>query len=121
MKSDQPTPSVSYSFIMRLSYPNRIGIFARIVGVIGKYGGDLGAVDIVTPDAKLMTRDITVRARDGAHQDEIVSAVRRLEGVKVANVSDRVFLLHLGGKLAIQPMEQSLNLPPTNAPTDWYR
>ena len=102
MKSDQPTPSVSYSFIMRLSYPNRIGIFARIVGVIGKYGGDLGAVDIVTPDAKLMTRDITVRARDGAHQDEIVSAVRRLEGVKVANVSDRVFLLHLGGKLAIQ-------------------
>ena len=102
MKTIQPTPSVSYSFIMRLSYPNTIGTFARIVSTIGKHAGDLGAVDIVTPDAKLMTRDITVRARDEEHQDEIVSAIRRLAGVKVANVSDRVFLLHLGGKLAIQ-------------------
>jgi len=95
-------PSVSYSFTMRLAYPNRIGTFARIVNVIGRHGGDLGAVDIVTPDAKVMTRDITVRARDGAHQDEIVSSIRRLASVKVVNVSDRVFLLHLGGKLAIQ-------------------
>jgi malate dehydrogenase (oxaloacetate-decarboxylating) len=102
MKSTQTSPSVSYSFIIRLSYPNRIGMFARIVGTIGKHGGDLGAVDIVAPDAKLMTRDITVRSRDGAHQEEIVSAVRHLASVKVVNVSDRVFLLHLGGKLAIQ-------------------
>jgi malate dehydrogenase (oxaloacetate-decarboxylating) len=98
----QTTPSVSYSFIMRLSYPNRIGMFARIVSTIGKHRGDIGAADIVTPDAKFMTRDITVRARDGAHQDEIVSSIRRLAQVKLVNVSDRVFLLHLGGKLAIR-------------------
>jgi malate dehydrogenase (oxaloacetate-decarboxylating) len=68
MKPIQPATSVSYSFTVRLSYPNRIGMFARIVSTIGKYGGDLGAVDIVTPDAKVMTRDITVRARDAAHR-----------------------------------------------------
>jgi malate dehydrogenase (oxaloacetate-decarboxylating) len=102
MNKPTSNPSVSYSFTMRLAYPNRIGTFARIVNVIGRHGGDLGAVDIVTPDAKVMTRDITVRARDGAHQDEIVSSIRRLANVKVVNVSDRVFLLHLGGKLAIQ-------------------
>ncbi|HEY5911685.1 MAG TPA: NAD-dependent malic enzyme [Verrucomicrobiae bacterium] len=95
-------PSVSHTFTMRLTYPNRIGMFARVVSTVGRQGGDLGAVDIVTPDAKLMTRDITVRARDEAHQDAIVSAVRRLPEVKVINVSDRVFLLHLGGKLAIR-------------------
>ena len=88
---------------MRLTYPNRIGMFAKVVSTIGKYGGDLGAVDIVAPDAKVMTRDITVRACDGAHQEQIVSAVRRLAEVKVINVSDRVFLLHLGGKLGVQP------------------
>jgi malate dehydrogenase (oxaloacetate-decarboxylating) len=77
-------------------------MFAQIVSTIGRLGGDLGAVDIVTPDAKVMTRDITVRVRDGSHQDEVVSAVRRLGKVKIINVSDRVFLLHLGGKLAIQ-------------------
>jgi malate dehydrogenase (oxaloacetate-decarboxylating) len=48
MKPLQPAPSVSYSFTMRLTYPNRIGMFARIVQSIGRHGGDLGAVDIVT-------------------------------------------------------------------------
>jgi malate dehydrogenase (oxaloacetate-decarboxylating) len=102
MKSIQPSPSVSYGFTLRLAYPNRIGMFARIVSAIGKQGGDLGAVDIVAPDARVMTRDITVRARDTAHQEEIIAAIRRLAGIKVANVSDRVFLLHLGGKISIQ-------------------
>src|SRR5437867_2064803 len=102
MKPIQSVPSVSYGFTIRLAYPNRIGGFARIVSAIGKQGGDLGAVDIVAADAKTMTRDITVRARDAGHQEEIVGAVRRLNGVKVVNVSDRVFLLHLGGKISIQ-------------------
>jgi malate dehydrogenase (oxaloacetate-decarboxylating) len=102
MKTIQPPPSVSYGFTMRLAYPNRIGMFARIVSAVGKHGGDLGAVDIVTPDAKVMTRDISVRARNSAHQEEIVAAVRKLPGIKLANVSDRVFLLHLGGKISIQ-------------------
>jgi malate dehydrogenase (oxaloacetate-decarboxylating) len=77
-------------------------MFARVVSTIGKHGGDLGAVDIVTPDAKTMTRDITARARDAEHQEEIVSAVRHLRHFKIINVSDRVFLLHLGGKLSIR-------------------
>src|SRR5581483_8958894 len=97
MKLIQPAPSVSYGFTIRLAYPNRIGMFGRIVNTIGKHGGDLGAVDIVTPDAKIMTRDITLRARNAAHQEEMVAAVRHLAGVKVLHVSDRVFLLHLGG------------------------
>jgi malate dehydrogenase (oxaloacetate-decarboxylating) len=102
LKKQPATPSVSHTFTIRLSYPNQVGMFARVVSTIGRHGGDLGAVDIVTPDAKLMTRDITVRARDGAHQEEIVSSVRHLPRVKVINVSDRVFLLHLGGKLGIR-------------------
>ena len=77
-------------------------MFGRIVQSIGRHGGDLGAVDIVTPDAKAMTRDITVRAGDRAHVDRMLAALRKIEGVKVVNVSDRVFLLHLGGKIGIQ-------------------
>ncbi|MCB1126905.1 MAG: NAD-dependent malic enzyme, partial [Verrucomicrobiae bacterium] len=77
-------------------------MFARIASVIGRHGGDLGAVDIVAPSAKTMTRDITVRARGDAHQEEIVEAVRSLPQVRVQHVSDRVTLLHLGGKIAIR-------------------
>jgi malate dehydrogenase (oxaloacetate-decarboxylating) len=86
---------------MRLSYPNLVGTLARIVSTIGKEGGDIGAVDIVSSDSKQMTRDITVRPRDHDHQERILARVRRVPGVKVINVSDRVFLLHLGGKIAI--------------------
>lgn len=87
---------------MRLNYPNGIGMFARITHAIGKHAGDLGAVDIVTADSKTMTRDVTVRARNQNHLQEIVDAVRSIDKVKVAHVSDRVFLLHLGGKIALR-------------------
>jgi malate dehydrogenase (oxaloacetate-decarboxylating) len=98
----QPPPSVSYTFTMRTTYPNVVGMFARIVSAIGRAGGDLGAVDIVAPAARTMTRDITVRARDTAHERRIVRAVEKLPRVRVLHVSDRVMLLHLGGKIAIR-------------------
>ena len=87
---------------MRLNYPNGIGMFARIAQVIGRQGGDLGGIDIVSADNKTMTRDITVRARNQDHVQELVGAVRSIPKVKVVNISDRVFLLHLGGKIALQ-------------------
>ena len=102
MSTPQPRPSVSHSFVMRLTYPNRIGMFAKLTQTIGRLGGDLGAVDIVNPDAKRMTRDITVRARDHEHMETIVQTIRKMKDVLVANVSDQVFLLHLGGKISIQ-------------------
>jgi len=77
-------------------------MFAKLTQIIGREGGDLGAVDIVNPDAKRMTRDITVRARDHEHMEAIVQAIRKLEEVTVVNISDQVFLLHLGGKISIQ-------------------
>ncbi|MGA2557910.1 MAG: NAD-dependent malic enzyme [Verrucomicrobiota bacterium] len=102
MSAPKTPPSVSYSFVMRLTYPNRIGMFAKLARIIGEQGGDLGAVDIVNPDAKRMTRDITVRARDHEHLEAIVKAMDKLKEVTVVNVSDQVFLLHLGGKISIR-------------------
>jgi malate dehydrogenase (oxaloacetate-decarboxylating) len=102
MTTVKTPPSVSHSFVMRLTYPNQIGMFAKLTQSIGRLRGDLGAVDIVDPDAKRMTRDVTVRARDEEHMEAIVLANRKLKTVTVTNVSDQVFLLHLGGKIAIQ-------------------
>jgi len=87
---------------MRLNYPNGIGMFARIAQAVGEIGGDLGGIDIVLADNKTMTRDVTVRARDQDHVHQIVATVKAIKGVKVLNTSDRVFLLHLGGKIGIQ-------------------
>jgi malate dehydrogenase (oxaloacetate-decarboxylating) len=102
MKVAQMGPSVSHTFTMRLNYANGIGMFAHIAQTIGKQGGDLGGIDIVSADNHTMTRDVTVRARNQQHVQKIVLAVRAIDNVKILNVSDRVFLLHLGGKIALQ-------------------
>ena len=94
--------SVSYSFTMRLRLVNVTGMFARILQVIAKQEGDPGAVDVVRADRQYKIRDLTVSARDDAHAHKIIEAIKRLKGVTVINVSDRVFLMHLGGKIRIQ-------------------
>jgi len=103
-RPNRPSPAtpISQSFTIRLTYPNKVAMFSRIVGCIGKYGGDLGGVDIVAAEGGCITRDITVRSRSREHGEKLIEAVRRLKNVTLVNVSDRVFLLHLGGKIAIR-------------------
>jgi malate dehydrogenase (oxaloacetate-decarboxylating) len=95
------SPSVSHSITLRLRFRNRIGMLGRVTSTIGETGGDIGAVDIVSADRDQMIRDITVNARDEAHAHLIVQKIRSLPGISVVHVSDRTFLLHLGGKIEI--------------------
>jgi len=95
-------PSVSYSFTMRLYIKNKPGMLAKILSEIADHKADPGAVDVVDVEGDYKVRDLTVSARDEEHSKAIVEAVKAIEGVKVRNVSDRVFLLHLGGKIRIE-------------------
>lgn len=94
--------SVSYSFTMRVHIENKPGKLAKILNAIADEKGDPGAVDVVKVEGGYKVRDITVSARNEAHAEGIVRAIKKIEGIKVRNVSDRVFLLHLGGKIHIQ-------------------
>src|SRR5690606_12907263 len=94
-------PSAGYSFTMRLYIENKPGMLARVLDAIGKERGDPGAVDVVKVEGGYKVRDVTVSARDQNHARDIVAAVKVIEGIEVRNVSDRVFLLHLGGKIRI--------------------
>jgi malate dehydrogenase (oxaloacetate-decarboxylating) len=95
-------PSASYSMTMRLEIRNRPGMLGRVTSAIGRAGGDIGAVDLVQVDARTIVRDITFNARDDRHGQAVVDAVRRVAGVRVVNVSDRTFLMHLGGKIEVR-------------------
>ena len=44
---------------------------------------------------------MTVLAGDAEHMERIAEAVRQLPGIEVVNISDRTFLMHLGGKIEI--------------------
>lgn len=95
-------PSAGYSFTMRLYIENKPGMLAKVLDAIGKERGDPGAVDVVKVEGGYKVRDVTVAARDQAHAKDIVAAVRKIDGIQIRNVSDRVFLLHLGGKIRIE-------------------
>ena len=95
-------PSVSHSFTMRLRIENRPGRLASVLKSIATQKGDPGALDLVEADRHFKVRDLTVSARDETHAHAIVERVKKLHGVEVRHVSDRVFLLHLGGKIRIQ-------------------
>jgi len=96
-------PSASFSATLRVHLDNRPGAFAALAAAIGEAGGLLGAIDLVRVDHGKKIRDVTVLAADDAHIQHIVEAVGALDGVDVEHVSDRTFLLHLGGKLEVVP------------------
>lgn len=94
-------PSPSYSITIRVEIENRLGMFAGIAAAISNAGGDLGSIDIAHVEKGKIVRDITVNARDEAHEKEIVKAVKKIQGVRVIKVMDRTFSVHEGGKIEI--------------------
>ena len=95
------SPSASYSFTVRLEIRNKPGMLGRVTSVIGKAGGDIGAVDLVEMSGERVLRDITIKARDSRHAHDIIDRLKGTVGVRIANISDRTFLMHLGGKIEI--------------------
>jgi malate dehydrogenase (oxaloacetate-decarboxylating) len=96
------TPSASYSLTVRVEIRNRPGMLGRVTSAISRSGGDIGAIDLIQPGGRVRIRDVTFNARDDRHGQAIVAALDRIPGVRVLHVSDRTFLLHLGGKIEVR-------------------
>ena len=95
-------PYSNYRLTARLALPNRPGAFAKVATLLAERGANLGAVDIVSASAQTMVRDITFDVQSDEHGERLVEALGELPGVRVVSVSDRVFLLHLGGKIRVE-------------------
>ncbi len=96
------TPSASYSLTIRAAIKNRPGMLGRLTSAIGEAGGDIRAVDLVELVRDIIVRDFTINARDEQHGQAIVAAIRCVDGIRIVSVSDRTFLVHLGGKIEIR-------------------
>ncbi|MEQ1883905.1 MAG: NAD-dependent malic enzyme [Bryobacteraceae bacterium] len=88
---------------MRVRSPKQPGMLGRVSGAIGSAGGIIGAIDIVDSPAGHTVRDITVSAGNVEHAERIKAAVQAVPDVSLIHVSDRTFLLHLGGKIEVKP------------------
>lgn len=99
--SNRATPNASYSLTLRIRIHNKPGKLGEITTAIGKAGGDIEGIDIVSVGKDFLIRDITVNASSEKHDEEIVAALNDIDGVEVVNISDRTFLMHLGGKIEV--------------------
>lgn len=95
-------PYSNYRLTVRLELANKPGMFANVAAVLAMEGANLGAVDIVSATAGRMVRDVTFDVRDEAHGEHVLRRLGMLPDVKVLSASDRIFLLHLGGKIHVQ-------------------
>jgi malate dehydrogenase (oxaloacetate-decarboxylating) len=95
-------PSVSYSITVRLEVPAGGTSVSHLTSAVEKAGGLVTALDVTGSGHDRIRVDVTCAATSTAHADELVEALRSVEGVTISHVSDRTFLVHLGGKLEVR-------------------
>jgi malate dehydrogenase (oxaloacetate-decarboxylating) len=95
-------PSVSYSITVRLEVPAGGSAVSRLTTAVEQAGGVVTALDVTASGHERLRIDVTCAARDTAHADQLVAAMRVVEGVEIGKVSDRTFLMHLGGKISME-------------------
>ena len=84
------------SITVRLEYINSKGMLAKILKKISDVNGDMAGIDVISIKGKDIVRDLTINAVDSNHEEKILETLRKLKNVKVLNVSDQTFLMHLG-------------------------
>jgi len=99
--TSRTNPSAQYTITVRLESPHKPGWIGRISSLIGKAGGAIHAIDLVNIASGTSLRDYSIECSSTEHAEEVLAALKRLEGVRVLNVSDDTFLMHIGGKLEV--------------------
>jgi malate dehydrogenase (oxaloacetate-decarboxylating) len=99
----RPLPtSASYGITVRVYAEPSAVVVGMLATAVGAAGGLVTAIDVSESRQDRVTVDVTCSASNGEHATEIVEALRAIQGVTVHRVSDRTFLLHLGGKIGVE-------------------
>ncbi|MEU4513414.1 NAD-dependent malic enzyme [Nonomuraea wenchangensis] len=95
-------PSVSYSITVRLEVPAGGKAVSQLTHAVESAGGVVTALDVTNAGHEKLRIDVTCAARDTDHAQAIVDQLEAVESVVIHKVSDRTFLMHLGGKIEMQ-------------------
>ena len=96
-------PSAGFSITIRISVTADASAIGRLTTCVGEAAAIVTALDVVDSDPTTVIVDLTCDTADATHADQVVKSLTALDGVDVRKVSDRTFLLHLGGKIEVAP------------------
>jgi malate dehydrogenase (oxaloacetate-decarboxylating) len=94
--------SPGYGITIRVEGRPEFQPVAEITTIITREGAMITALDVADSQLDSVVIDVTCDAIDAAHAERITGALSASPILKVRKVSDRTFLLHLGGKLEVQ-------------------
>ena len=97
------TTSPGYSITVRVEVPAGTTATAALTSAVGSAGGSLTALDVVESQTARMVVDVTCDTSGETHAELITKAISKVPGATVRKVSDRTFLMHLGGKIEVTP------------------
>jgi len=94
--------SPGYGITIRVEGAPSAQPVAGATAAITKAGATVTALDVVESLIERVVVDITCDTINADHAEEITKAINAQPGLTVRKVSDRTFLLHLGGKIEVQ-------------------
>ena len=93
--------SPGYGITIRVEGSPELQPVALITSALSTAGATITALDVVESLVDRVVIDVTCDTVNSDHADEITASLNVIEGLVVRKVSDRTFLLHLGGKIEI--------------------
>ncbi len=93
--------SPGYGITIRVDAPASAQPVSEITQAILAAGASITALDVVESVLDRVVIDVTCDAIDAEHAEAITAALSENKNLNVRKVSDRTFLLHLGGKIEI--------------------
>jgi malate dehydrogenase (oxaloacetate-decarboxylating) len=94
--------SPGYGITIRVEGPPSAQPVAEVTTAITAAGAAITALDVVESFLDHVVIDVTCDAIDAEHAEAITASIASHPELTVRKVSDRTFLLHLGGKIEIQ-------------------
>ena len=93
--------SPGYGITIRVDGPASAQPVSEITQAISAAGASITALDVVESVLDRVVIDVTCDAIDAEHAEAITAAISKNPNLNVRKVSDRTFLLHLGGKIEV--------------------
>jgi malate dehydrogenase (oxaloacetate-decarboxylating) len=93
--------SPGYGITIRVDGPASAQPVSEITQAISAAGASITALDVVESVLDRVVIDVTCDAIDAGHAEAITAAISKNPNLNVRKVSDRTFLLHLGGKIEV--------------------
>ena len=93
--------SPGYGITIRVEGPPSAQPVAEVTNAIIAAGASITALDVVESFLDHVVIDVTCDAIDQEHAEQITASIASHPELNVRKVSDRTFLLHLGGKIEV--------------------